>query len=158
MTIVYEPREDSYLLTYQVRKHARGNVLDIGTGTGIQAKEAASKNNVFHVAAVDINPEAIAFAKKNSQVNHKIEFFIGDLFAPLKKCKVKKFDTIIFNPPYLPEDHGTRDAALIGGKHGWEVLEKALNQANDYLAQNGRILIVFSSLTNKDKVDEIIKR
>lgn len=158
MTTVYEPREDSYLLAYQVRKVARGNVLDIGTGSGIQAKEAASKNNVSHVVATDINPEAIKFAMKNSQVNHKIEFFVGDLFEPVKKCRIKKFDTIIFNPPYLPEDHGTRDVALIGGKHGWEVLERALNQVNDYLAPNGHMLTVFSSLTNKDKVDEIIRK
>ena len=88
MTTVYEPREDSYLLSFQVRKYARGNVIDIGTGSGIQAKEAASKNNVFHVVATDINPEAIKFARKNSQVNHKIEFFAGDLFEPVKKCRI----------------------------------------------------------------------
>ncbi len=158
MTTIYEPREDSYLLAHQVRKFARGNVIDIGTGSGIQAKEAASKNNVTHVVAIDINPKAIKFAKKNSQVNHKIEFFVGNLFEPVKKCRIRKFDTIIFNPPYLPDDHGKRDVALIGGRHGYEVLEKALEQVNDYLSPEGKMLIVFSSLTNKEKVEEIIKR
>ncbi|MBI4148014.1 methyltransferase [Candidatus Woesearchaeota archaeon] len=158
MTTAYEPREDSYLLAHQVRKYARGNVLDLGTGTGIQAREAANKKTVTHVAAIDLNPEAIAYAKKHSHVNHKIEFFTGDLFEPVKKCRIKQFDTIIFNPPYLPADHGVKDVALHGGKHGWETLERALNAVNDYLAPNGRMLIVFSSLTNKEKVDAIITK
>jgi pyruvate dehydrogenase E1 component alpha subunit len=40
---VYEPREDSLLLEKYVKKFAKGIVLDIGTGSGIQAKAAAER-------------------------------------------------------------------------------------------------------------------
>ena len=156
---VYQPREDSYLLAHLVQKYASGNVLDLGTGTGIQAKNAALKKKVTHVVAVDKNPEAIAYARKNAVVDHKIDFFVGDLFMPItkKKCPVQQFDTILFNPPYLPEDGGPPDSAVIGGKHGYETIERMLSEANNYLVSGGKILLLFSSRTNKEKVDTIIK-
>ncbi len=39
--MVYEPREDSYLLKKHIPEYSRGIVLDIGTGSGILAKEAS---------------------------------------------------------------------------------------------------------------------
>ncbi len=156
---VYRPREDSYLLAHVVQKYATGNVLDLGTGTGIQAYAAAQKKSVVHVVAIDKNPAAIRFAKKHAAVNHKIDFFLGDIFEPIKKkkCPVKQFDTIIFNPPYLPDDKGPSDIAVIGGKHGHETIERMLSQANNYLTSRGKILLLFSSLTSKEKVDNIIR-
>ena len=58
--MMYEPAEDSYLLGRVVKKHARGRVLDMGTGSGYQAKIAAAKRNVERVLAVDLNPDAIS--------------------------------------------------------------------------------------------------
>ena len=34
MTGLYEPREDSFLLSGVVKRFCRGKVLDMGTGTG----------------------------------------------------------------------------------------------------------------------------
>jgi release factor glutamine methyltransferase len=143
MSNIYQPREDSYLLEKYVKKLARGRVLDMGTGSGIQAR--AALENAESVTAVDINSEAII-------KNNKITFLISDLFSNVKG----KFDTIIFNAPYLPSE-GERDPALDGGKEGHETIERFLTQAKEFLAGDGIILLVFSSLTNKDKVDRIIK-
>ena len=60
--MIYEPREDSYLLAQQVKKFAKGKVLDIGTGSGIQA-ETATKNGA-DVLAVDIDKECVNNALK----------------------------------------------------------------------------------------------
>ena len=68
-----------------------------------------------------------------------------------------KFDLIIFNPPYLPEDIKMKDLTADGGKKGYEAIERFLNNASNYLKKDGIILIVFSSLTKKGKVDEFIK-
>ena len=38
---VYYPREDSFLLAKSVEKMARGDALDLGTGSGIQGITAA---------------------------------------------------------------------------------------------------------------------
>jgi len=68
------------------------------------------------------------------------------------------FDTIIFNPPYLPEDVKLKDLTLDGGKKGYEILERFFNEVNNYLAERGICLILFSSLTKKDKINEFIKK
>lgn len=148
---IYEPREDSLLLEKYVKKFARGNVLDIGTGSGIQAKAAAERTD--SVTAVDINQEAIDFCKENIK-SDKIKFIKSDLFSNIGN---RKFNTIIFNPPYLPNE-GKGDIALDGGKKGYEIIEKFLNKARDFLAEDGIILLIFSSFTNKEKVDELINK
>ncbi|MBI2208897.1 methyltransferase [Candidatus Woesearchaeota archaeon] len=157
---MYEPREDSTLLEKYVRQHAKGLVLDMGIGFGIQAITASHNNKVKSVIALDVQEEVIEHCKKNI-VNKKIKFLVSDLFKIFeenKSLKNRKFDTITFNPPYLPEDIRLKDLTVEGGKKGYETIEKFLNQANNYLKADGIILIVFSSLTKKDKVDEFIRK
>jgi release factor glutamine methyltransferase len=163
--MVYSPREDSYMLEEAVHDHAYGKCLDMGTGSGILAK-AAERNAAF-VVALDIDENAIKEARKflgPTILCEKSDLF--DYFEEKKYIKNKqfsrllsdlKFDTIIFNPPYLPDDKRVKDVALDGGKKGTEVLEKFFAKVNAYLAEKGIVLIVFSSLTNKAKVDEIIE-
>ncbi len=96
---IYEPAEDSYLLEKHVREEAYGRVLDVGTGSGIQALAAASNSKVRDVTAVDVNPEAVSSLKGK---NRKITVKQSDLFENV----TGKFNIIIFNPPYLPQDKG----------------------------------------------------
>lgn len=146
--MVYEPAEDSFLLEKWVKQYATGNVLDIGTGSGIQSKAAAEK--ACKVIAVDINPKAKDFLAS------KIEFRQGNLFSPIKENE--KFNLITFNPPYLPEDKFDKSEITTGGKQGWEIIKEFLKQAKTHLAKDGKILIVFSSLTNESKVLEIAEK
>jgi len=150
---IYEPKEDSTLLEKYVKKFSKGNVLDMGTGSGIQAIAAAKNKKVISVLAVDIQEEVIAYCKENIK-NPKIKFLVSDLF---EKIKPKKFDVITFNPPYLPSEVKLKDLTLEGGKKGYEVLERFLNKVNDYLKKDGIALILFSSLTKKDKVEQFVK-
>ncbi len=144
---VYEPREDSELLKKYVKKYASGRVLDMGTGSGLLAEAAAKKKNVSGVVAVDINPEVKKYVKN-------IRVLISDLFDKVKG----KYDTIIFNPPYLPQDVGIVDKALYGGKLGFETLVRFLGDVSDYLKDDGRVLVVFSNLTRKNEIDSAIEK
>jgi len=156
----YDAREDSTLLKKHVRALAYGSVLDMGTGSGIQAITAALQERVTSVIALDIQKEVIAYCKKNIS-NRKIQFLVSDLFSTLEKNKVFKnvqFDTIIFNPPYLPQELKVRDVELEGGKEGYETLERFLSKISQFLKKEGICLILFSSLTKKKNVDDIIKR
>ncbi|AJF62728.1 MAG: hypothetical protein QT11_C0001G0586 [archaeon GW2011_AR20] len=148
--MIYERSEDSELLAKYVEEYAKGKVLDIGTGSGIQAEAALrfTKN----VLAVDVDEESVNYVKKKG-----IKAKISDLFSNV----AGKFDLIIFNPPYLPDEKLEDEKSkriTTGGKHGYEILEKFFSQANEHLNKNGKILIVFSSLTNKNKVNKLIKK
>ncbi len=150
--MIYLPREDSYLLKKWVEKLAHGDVLDMGTGTGIQAFAAAPKAK--KVIAVDKNPEAIEYCKNAFHIFENVEFRESDLFSNVPE----KFDFIIFNPPYLPESKYDKEIDTTGGKEGWETIAKFLKEAKKHLNKKGQIVMVFSSLTNPKKVLEVAKK
>ena len=137
--MIYEPQEDSFLLAKYVKKYAQGKVLDMGSGLGIQAETALEKTK--DVLAVDINPEVIERLKQKG-----INVQFSDLFSSIKE----KFDLIIFNPPYLPDDEREDEESkkiTTGGKEGFEIIDRFLKDAKKYLNKKGKILIVFSSLS-----------
>jgi release factor glutamine methyltransferase len=142
---IYEPREDSYLLTevleeYLINREKSIKILDIGTGCGIQAK-TCKKQGFNNVLLSDINKVAIGILKK--QGFNAIE---SDLFENINK----KFDLIVFNPPYLPLDKREPISSRVyttGGKYGSEVINHFLKDAKNSLNKNGEILLITSSLT-----------
>ncbi len=141
--MIYEPEEDSYLLNKYVRKYVNGKVLDMGTGTGIQAMSALE--NTEEVFAVDINEEAVEYVKKKG-----VSAIKSDLFENIEG----KFDWIIFNPPYLPKDEDEPEDSRIattGGEKGNEIILKFLKEAKRHLNAEGKILILVSSLTGEPK-------
>ena len=148
---VYEPREDSYLLQKYVQKYSKGLVLDIGTGSGIQAITASKKAD--KVIATDINKKALEFAKLSSEIEkvNNIRFIKSDLFSKVPK---NKFDLIVFNPPYLPTEKNIEDPALFSAKRGTETTIKFLDKVTDYLKKDGKILLISSSLANQNKILE----
>ncbi len=147
---IYPPLEDSLLLASVVRDHAKGRVLDMGCGSGIQSATALKNKKVTSVLGVDVNAAAIKHCKKTVP---GATFIISDLFTKVPR---KTFDTILFNPPYLPRDDFPDDPATIGGKEGWETIACFLDAAPDYLSDNGSILLLFTSLTKKDMVHQLI--
>jgi release factor glutamine methyltransferase len=152
---VYEPREDSYLLQKYVERFALAGsiVLDMGTGSGIQAITAA--RNAKKVIAADINPEAIRQASMSASIEKaQVEFIESDLFENIPNMK---FDLIAFNPPYLPEEKNIDDPALFSAKRGTETTIRFINQAADYLNDEGIILLAGSSLASTGRITEALE-
>ncbi|MBU1704397.1 MAG: methyltransferase, partial [Nanoarchaeota archaeon] len=134
---------------------AHGIVLDMGTGSGIQAVEAAKSRKVVRVYAVDVDRGIIRHCKEKI-VNKKIKFLTSNLFSAFEvdqRFKGIKFDTIVFNAPYLPDDEGIEDAALYGGKQGHELITLFLNKSRRFIKPTTDILLVFSSATGKETLD-----
>ncbi len=156
--MVYNPAEDSFLIQKEVKRLAKGRVLDVGTGSGIQAETAAKQKKVKSVLAVDLKKSSIEHCKANIK-NKKITWLVSDLFK--KVPKKNKFDTIIFNPPYLPEQEGELwelSTEISGGRKGYEIIERFMDDVNEYLEPDGQILLLFSTITGKMKVEEIIEQ
>ncbi len=151
---IYEPAEDSHLLQKYVRQQAVGRVLDLGTGSGIQALTAITNPNTQLVVAVDQDSEAVKALQEKIKKEklRKVQVRQSDLFDKVEG----QFNLIIFNPPYLPQDKGITDQAIYGGKKGWEISERFFQQASGHLFPDGKILFLFSSHTHKGKIDEII--
>ncbi|MEK6867695.1 MAG: HemK2/MTQ2 family protein methyltransferase [Nanoarchaeota archaeon] len=151
--IIYHPSEDSFLIQKHIKEYAKGNVLEIGTGSGILSQEAPASDNDKKILAIDIQKGVIEHCKKTiSNEDKKITFKQSDLFS--KITKTEKFDCIIFNPPYLPTNPRAPDITIDAGKKGYEIIERFLNEVNMFLAPHGTVLLLFSSFSKKNIIDE----
>ena len=152
---IYQPSDDSFLLAEHISPYVFSKkVLDICTGSGILAKKA-KQEGASSVFAVDINKECAKEFK-----NSKIKFIHSDLFSS-PSLKAKKFDVILCNPPYLPEDKREdkeSQLATTGGKRGDEFLLRFFKQAKSHLNKNGVILFVCSSLTPLNRINSLLKK
>ncbi len=151
----YEPREDSFLLAEALEKEnlAGKKVLDLGTGSGLLAILAARAG--AEVSAVDIVPETLACAKTNAKANGaKVNFILSDLFSNLEN---KKFDLIIFNAPYLPEKISEFSRAWAAGENA-ELILRFISEAKNFLNPAGKILLLISSLSGKEKILEEFRK
>jgi methylase of polypeptide subunit release factors len=106
-------------------------VLDLGTGSGIQALLALQHSD--QVVASDINPRALAFTHFNAALNRLAVPITrqGDLFQPLAG---ERFDLIVANPPYvLSPDFSLRfrDGGMTGDELSHTVVREAADHLND---------------------------
>lgn len=148
MLKIYQPAEDSYLLSEILEKEISESIknnskfLEIGSGSGILL-ETAEKSGIKreNISAVDINQKAVGYCKSLG-----FNCVYSDLFENVEG----KFDFIIFNPPYLPKDSlEPKDSQLstAGGEQGSELINRFLKDAENYLENNGKIFLLISSLT-----------
>jgi release factor glutamine methyltransferase len=150
--VVYQPAEDSGLLAEAAVESAHGRVLEVGTGSGWVAARIAAERDL-DVVASDLNPHAARQARERG-----VEGVVADLLAPFRE---DAFDTVCFNPPYLPTDPDNEwgdwmERALSGGESGRELIEPFLADVGRVLAPGGVVLLLVSSLTGYDEVLALI--
>jgi len=110
-------------------------VLDVGTGSGVLAKLAV-KRRAREVTAIDINPAAVANARKWLADTPSVKIIQSDLFA----CVTGVFDTIIFAAPWSEGDIKTPlDYAL----YDCGVVDRFCREVSNYLAENGRVWLQY---------------
>ena len=90
---------------------------------------------------------------KLNKVQNKIYYVQGDLFTPLNESF--KFDTVLFNAPYLPAEKNEANSwigrAWAGGATGRRVIDRFINEAPSHLKQVGRVFLMQSTLANLDE-------
>ena len=81
----------------------RGNILDIGTGSGCIACTLAAELPHAKVAAWDISEAALAIARDNARrLNVNVIFSQIDILQlSMINCQLSIYDIIISNPPYI---------------------------------------------------------
>ena len=165
---VLSPRMETEELIYRVVEYVKSTkknnlkILDLCTGSGIIAITLKKELSQFSidVVASDISEEAIKVAKENAQSHDAIIKFIqSDIFNNI----ADKFDIIVSNPPYIDrKDEVTMQdnvlkydphLALFAEEEGMYFYRKIIEQANDYLNENG---VIFFEI-GYDQKDKIIK-
>ena len=165
---VLSPRMETEELIYKVIEYVKASnknkfkILDLCTGSGIIAitlKKELEQVSVDIIAS-DISEEALEVAKENSQSHDAtIKFIKSDIFNNIDD----KFDIIVSNPPYIDrKDEVTMQdnvlnydphLALFAEEEGMYFYRKIIEQANDYLNENG---VIFFEI-GYDQKDKIIK-
>lgn len=165
---VLSPRMETEELIYKVIEYVKASnknnfkILDLCTGSGIIAITLKKELSQFSidVVASDISEEAIKVAKENAQSHDATTKFIqSDIFNNI----ADKFDIIVSNPPYIDrKDEVTMQdnvlkydphLALFAEEEGMYFYRKIIEQANDYLNENG---VIFFEI-GYDQKDKIIK-
>jgi carbamoyltransferase len=136
--MVYPPGSDSALLADTVPERDGERVLDLCTGSGIQALNVAAR--ATHVVAVDIGARAAALARLNAAMNGvaNVDVRRGDLFAPTRG---ERFDLLLANPPFVPAPR-RGPAYHSGGPRGDRVLRRVAAGLEHHLRDGGRALII----------------
>jgi len=166
------PRPETELLVENILKIKKNknysyNILEIGTGSGCIIISLLKEFKFSSGVGIDISKKALQISKKNSEllkVNKKLKFYLVDL----QKFKTfQKFDIIVSNPPYIPEyriinlsediKRFEPKSALLGGKLGYEYIEKIIKNYSKFLKKNG-ILALEMGDNQFQNINEILKK
>ncbi len=147
---VFVPRQRSTAL---VRRAAVGLqpgdiVVDLCCGTGALGAALAAGVPGVEVHAADVDPAAVACARRNLPPDRVYE---GDLYDALPGHLRGRVNAVVANAPYVPtdaiatmppeaRDHENR-VALDGGTDGLDVQRRVIAGAADWLAPGGRVLV-----------------
>ena len=145
---VLVPRPESELLVQSVLDHCEKiagivSVVDLGSGSGALALAISTENPHTRVIAVEKDPEAIEWLKKNvSRINEQVRIVESDVVDALEGVSC---DVVIANPPYVPDNQELpRDVAdhepsiaLFGGPTGLDIPGRFIDTAARLLKSGG---------------------
>jgi len=148
---------DSLLLAEANDAQPGEAVLDIGTGTGVQAIISAKKG-ASKVVATDISQQAIENVGYNT-TKHNLARIInvrkGNLFDPLEKGE--RFDLILANLPFVdhPADRVHEHWVYDPGYHSHR---EFFSKVKEYMKIESRILMAFADLGDVGFFEDQITR
>jgi ribosomal protein L3 glutamine methyltransferase len=129
-------------------------ILDLCTGSACIAIACAYAFPDALVDGVDLSPDALAVAEQNVAKHDMADFvtlYHSDLFNDLP---TSKYDVIVSNPPYVSVDeweklptefHAEPEMGFKGGASGLDLVVRILADADEYLAEQGILIIEVGS-------------
>jgi release factor glutamine methyltransferase len=147
---VFVPRRRTELLVTQAvaRCPRDAVVVDLCCGNGAVGAAIAAARPGVELHAADIDPAAVACARRNLDGIGTVH--LGDFDAPLPADLAGRVDVLVANVPYVPtwaiprmpteaRDHEPH-IALDGGPDGLDMLRKLLAVAPRWLVPGGHVL------------------
>lgn len=145
---VFVPRQRTAHLAEQAAKRTQPGdvVVDLCCGSGAIGAAIQSAVPGAEVHAADIDPVAVANARRNLSRVHE-----GDLFAALPTTLMGRVDILVVNAPYVPTDkialmpREARDfeplITLDGGQDGAAMHRRIAAECAPWLAHRARVLV-----------------
>jgi release factor glutamine methyltransferase len=147
---MYIPSDDTLLLADCIKQYSGRRALEIGVGSGLLL--GILEKNFDYVAGSDIDLRALQHSKP--RILSRVLLVCCDAASAF--C-TGKFDLIVSNPPYLPDDHNVRDLTVHGGPKGIETTVHFVNSALPLLARDGKMLLVISSHSDSSALDSVVE-
>lgn len=143
---MYVPSDDTFLLADCIRQYSGRWALEIGVGSGVLLN--LLEKNFANVAGSDIDLRALEHCRGRS----------GAMLACCDAASAfaGRFDLIVSNPPYLPDDDKINDTTVHGGPKGIEMTIHFIQSALPLLARGGKMLLVVSSLADSSALDQLV--
>ncbi len=135
-SITYLSSDDSAMLRRASKSYSGNGVLEIGVGCGSNLLDLKAKFDL--TVGTDIERTS-AFIQ-----GHTLDLVITDCASCFKP---RTFDLVMMNPPYL-QSVRIEDKAVDGGKGGFEIPRKFLEDATRVVKESGVILLLLSSETS----------
>lgn len=152
---MYAPSDDTFLLADCIRQYSGRRALEIGVGSGLLLD--ILEKNFAYVAGSDIDLQALQHCKQQKTSSAHVLLVCCDAGSAFG---TGKFDLIVSNPPYLPNDNNNNnnilDPTVHGGPTGIEATVHFINSALPLLAGDGKLLIVISSFANSSALDKVV--
>ncbi|MFC9516341.1 peptide chain release factor N(5)-glutamine methyltransferase [Nocardiaceae bacterium NPDC056970] len=173
---VFVPRPETELLLAWALAHLEASglrapvVLDLCTGTGALALAIAHARPDAVVHAVELQPQALAWARRNAGRRSEagdtpINLVQGDVTDRALLTELEGgVDLVVSNPPYIPEgaaldpevaDHDPH-TALFGGADGLSVIKPMINNIARWLRIGGAVGVEHDD-TNGSQVAELFR-
>ncbi len=139
---------DSVLLSAFAMVHKGGNVLDLGTGTGVLPILLSAKTGASHFDALEIQQESVCMARRSVALNKledKINITCGDICKASEIFGKDRFDAVVTNPPYINNNHGLKNPGLPKAIARHEILctlEDVIRESSLVLKENGKLYMV----------------
>ncbi len=149
---VIEPTSDLLGRVVLDEVRAGERVLDMGTGSGVNAILAATRG--ADVVAVDVNPHAVEAARANAERNgvpDRVDVRRSDLFEAVEG----RFDLVVFDPPFRwmkPRDWA--EASITD--EDYRTLTAFFAGVREHLAEGGRILVFFGTTADIGYLEQLV--
>ena len=143
---------DSYWLSRMIHNRVSGKVLDLCSGSGIQAILACK--TAENVVAVDIDSNATRMIEVNAVLNgissNIISICHGNLFEAVEN---QVFDYIVCNPPFIPIPETV--PFPIAGDGGWlgdQIIKNIFVNLKKHLKCDGELLMIGQTIGYRENV------
>jgi len=157
------PRRETEILGFAALERLRlllehqdeATVVDVCTGSGNLALALAAHEPRCRVFGADLDPAAVALARRNAQrlgLEGRVSFRAGDLLEPFTEPDIRgRTDLLICNPPYIssakvdtmPAEIAGHEPRLAfdGGPFGIRILHRIVNEAPAFVRPGGWLAI-----------------